>query len=159
MASPVVPAVFYKDPLAALTWLQQAFGLELGMLLTDNEGRLAHSELTWQGAAITVGGEWASPQLLGPAALESPASLGGVGTQFIRLHLDEGIDEHCEKARAAGARITQEPETQFYGARTYRALDPEGHIWTFSQEVVAKSLSEMEEASGLKFQTPPAENA
>src|SRR5579862_9787988 len=125
MSSPVVPCVFYKDPMAALKWLEQAFGLELGMLLTDNKGRLAHSEVTWQGAAITVGGEWASPQLLGPAALKSPASLGGVGTQFIRLHLDEGIDEHCERARAAGARITQEPETQFYGARTYRALDPE----------------------------------
>jgi uncharacterized glyoxalase superfamily protein PhnB len=137
--------------MAALEWLQQAFGLELGMLLTDNEGRLAHSELTWQGAAITVGGEWSSTQLLGPAALKSPASLGGVGTQFIRLHLESGIDEHCERARAAGARITQEPQTQFYGARTYRALDLEGHIWTFSQEVESVSLAEMEQASGLTF--------
>jgi uncharacterized glyoxalase superfamily protein PhnB len=159
MSSPVVPGVFYKDPMAALDWLQKAFGLELGMLLTDNEGRLAHSELTWRGAYITVGGEWASPELLGPAALKSPASIGGVGTQFIRLHIDEGIDEHCERARATGARITQEPQTQFYGARTYRALDLEGHIWTFSQEVSSVSLAEMEQASGLKFQSPPAENA
>jgi uncharacterized glyoxalase superfamily protein PhnB len=159
MSSPVVPSVFYKDPFAALEWLQQAFGLELGMLLTDNEGRFAHSELTWQDAAIVVGGEWSSPQLLGPAVLKSPASLGGVGTQFIRLHLDEGLDAHCERARAAGARITQEPETQFYGARTYRALDPEGHVWTFSQVVSSVSVTEMEQASGLKFQSQPAENA
>ena len=37
--------------------------------------------------------------------------------------------------RAAGAEILQRPETQFYGDRTYRARDPEGHIWTFGQTV------------------------
>ena len=39
------------------------------------------------------------------------------------------------RARKAGAEILQAPETQFYGDRTYRARDPEGHIWTFAQTV------------------------
>jgi len=38
-------------------------------------------------------------------------------------------------ARTTGAEIIQEPETQFYGDRTYRARDPEGHIWTFGRTV------------------------
>lgn len=147
--SSVIPAVFYKDPKAALDWLERAFGLELGLLVTDDDGQIGHAEVTWRGEAISVGGEWASAELLGPASLKSPASLGGVGTQFIRLELDDGLDQHCEIARAAGARITQEPETQFYGARTYRALDLEGHVWTFSQEVQALSIAEMERTSGL----------
>jgi uncharacterized glyoxalase superfamily protein PhnB len=149
MSSGITPVVFYRDPLAALTWLEKAFGFEPSLLVTDSEGRLGHAEMTWRGAAIGVGGEWASAELLGPASLKSPASLGGVGTQFIRLFMDEGLDEHCERARAAGARITQDPETQFYGDRTYRALDLEGHVWNFGQKVAEVSVTEMEKASGL----------
>jgi uncharacterized glyoxalase superfamily protein PhnB len=56
---------------------------------------------------------------------------------------------HCERARAAGAKIVQEPADQFYGDRTYRCLDPEGHLWTFSQRLQEKMMTEMERASGL----------
>ncbi len=147
------PTAFYQDPMAALKWLEAAFGFELAMLLTDKDGRFAHSELSWRGDAISIGGEWSSNELLGGASLKSPASVGGVGTQFVHVMLEDGIDEHCERARAAGARITQEPETQFYGDRTYRALDLEGHIWNFSQRVRDPSVAEMEAASGLTFRT------
>lgn len=153
MSNAVTPAVFYKDPLAALDWLQKAFGFELSVLVTDNQGQVGHAEVTWHGIAIDIGAEWASPELLGPASLKSPASLGGVGTQFVRVFMDEGLDAHCERARAAGARITQEPQTQFYGDRTYRALDPEGHVWTFAQSVAEVSIAEMERASGLTIQS------
>ncbi len=153
MANAVVPVVFYRDPTAALTWLAAAFGFELSLLVTDQAGAVGHAEMTWRGAAIGVGGEWASPELLGPARLKSPASLDGVGTQFVRIFLDGDIDRHCEQARAAGARITQEPKNQFYGDRTYRALDPEGHVWTFSMPVAEVSVAEMEKASGLTFKT------
>jgi uncharacterized glyoxalase superfamily protein PhnB len=149
MSDLVVPAVFYRDPKAALAWLEKAFGFEPSLLVTDSEGRVGHAEMSWRGALIEVGGEWASAELLGPASLKSPASLGGVATQAIRLVMDDGLDEHCERARAAGARITQEPGNQFYGDRTYRALDPEGHVWTFAQKVADVSVAEMEKASGL----------
>ena len=151
MSTAVVPVVLYRDPMAALAWLEKAFGFELAMLVTDQEGRLGHAEMSWRGAAIGVGAEWASPEILGPAALKSPASLGGVGTQFVRLFMEEGLDEHCERARAAGARITYEPADQFYGDRAYRALDLEGHVWNFAQKVRELSVAEMEAASGLTF--------
>jgi hypothetical protein len=44
-----------------------------------------------------------------------------------------------------------EPTDQFYGERTYAAVDPEGHYWTFSQTVRRVSEREMEEATGFKF--------
>jgi uncharacterized glyoxalase superfamily protein PhnB len=147
----VVPAVFYRDPLAALHWLEKAFGFETSMLVTDDDNNVGHAEMSFRGGHIGVGGEWASPELLGPAEMKSPASIGGVGTQFVRIHLAEGLDAHCERARAAGARIVQEPADQFYGARTYRALDPEGHVWNFDQPTAELSIAEMEQASGLKI--------
>lgn len=146
----IVASVFYKDPIAALTWLEAAFGFETITLLTDADGKLAHSEMSFRGCPISVGGEFGGP-LLGGAQMRSPASLGGSGSQFLRVELADGLDAHCERARAAGARITAEPETQFYGARVYRALDPEGHVWNFTQTVAQPTAQEMENATGLTF--------
>jgi len=146
----VVPCVFYRDPIAAMRWLEQAFGFETTTLVVDAEGRVGHAEMEFRGSPVEIGGEWAGPPL-GGAAMRSPASLGGAGSQFLRLSLDDGLDAHCARARAAGARVTQEPENQFYGARTYRSMDPEGHIWNFAQEIAQPSVDEMEKASGLKF--------
>ena len=149
----LTPTVFYRDPIAALKWLEQVFGFETSMLVTDDAGRVVLAEMKIGDAVFDVGAEFASPELLGPAELKSPASLGGVGTQFIRIHMPDGLDAHFERARAAGARITQAPADQFYGARTYRALDLEGHVWNFDQPVADVSIAEMEKASGLTIKT------
>jgi uncharacterized glyoxalase superfamily protein PhnB len=150
-APTVVPAIFYKDPLAALKWLEQAFGFETTSLVTDAEGNVAHAEMAFLGGAIQVGGEWQDPTLVGEARMRSPASLDGINTQFVRIHMPEGLDAHFERARAAGARVVAEPEDQFYGSRVYRALDPEGHVWNFAQLVRETPVSEMESATGLKI--------
>jgi uncharacterized glyoxalase superfamily protein PhnB len=152
-ARPVfIPSVFYRDPLAALGWLEAAFGFETTTLVTDAEGRLGYSEMSFHGGVISVGKEWEGPPIA-PARARSPASLDGVGTQFIRVHLADGMDAHAERARAAGARIVQEPAEQFYGARIYRALDPEGHVWVFSQEVAEVPIADQEAATGLKIRS------
>jgi uncharacterized glyoxalase superfamily protein PhnB len=153
MSSPFTPVVFYRDPMAALKWLEAAFGFETSMLVTDDTGAVGHAEMSFGEGRIGVGGEWASADLLGPAAMKSPASLQGQGTQFIRVALAGGIDAHCERARAAGARITQQPEDQFYGARVYRALDLEGHVWSFDETIADLSIAQMEQASGLTITT------
>lgn len=141
----VRPAVFYQDPKAAIRWLQEAFGFELVMLIETPDGALAHSELSLGDGLIMVGNEW-HPDT------KSPRSIGGKNTQFLHLHIETDIEAHCERARAAGAEIMQAPETQFYGDRTYRCRDPEGHIWTVGQTVKAVTREEAEQASGLKIE-------
>ena len=153
----ITPVLFYRDPMAAIRFIEQAFGFEVAMVMTDSQGRLGHSELLYDGAAISVGGEWESEALLGAACMRSPASLDGAGSQFLRIGVNEPIDQHCERARAAGARITQAPEDQFYGDRTYRALDPEGHVWNFAQKVREVSIPDMEAAGGLKTSPSPGD--
>lgn len=139
------PAIFYKDPKAALDWLQRAFGFEVTMLLEEADGTLAHSEMGFAGRGrLMVGAEWAD-------WTKSPQSVQGTNTQSIRVAVETDVDAHCERARSAGAVIVQEPETQFYGARTYRARDPEGHVWTFAQFVADVSREEAERATGLKI--------
>jgi uncharacterized glyoxalase superfamily protein PhnB len=138
-------AVFYKDPRAALDWLERAFGFERSMVISDAEGRLAHAEIRFGDGYIMIGTEWAD-------FIASPLSVGGKNTQSIRVHLTDGIDAHCERARAAGAIILQELTDEFYGDRTYRARDLEGHVWTFGQTVRHVTREEAEAAIGLKIE-------
>ena len=147
-----VPAVFYRDPMAALRWLEQAFGFETTILVTDDAGNVGYSEMGFRGGAVSIGQEWEGPQIA-PARMRSPASLDGIGTQFLRVGLGGDLDAHCERARAAGARISQEPADQFYGDRTYRAIDPEGHVWVFTQPCIAVPIADQEAATGLKVRT------
>jgi uncharacterized glyoxalase superfamily protein PhnB len=141
-------ALSYKDPKAALNWLERAFGFDLAMVITDADGNIGHSEMRYGDSMIMVGSEWSDDH-------KSPASIGGKNTQSVHVHMTGDIDAHCEHARKAGAEIIQEPDTQFYGDRTYRARDPEGHIWTFGQTVKELSPQEWDKASGLTTKMYP----
>ena len=140
-------AVFYVDPKAAFRWLETAFGFEPEMVLLDAEGNLAHSEMSYGGSILMVGNEWSANH-------QSPKSVGGKNTQTVHVQLerDGDIDAHCVRARRAGAEIIQEPDTQFYGDRTYRARDIEGHIWTFAVMVNETTPDDWEKSVGLKTQ-------
>lgn len=135
-------ALFYQDPKAALRWLEEAFSFEVSMLLEDADGNLAHAQMRFGDGIVMVGQEWSADH-------QSPKSVGGKNTQTVSIEIDTDVDAHCERARRAGGEIIAEPETQFYGDRTYRCRDPEGHIWTVSQTVQVVSREDAEVASGL----------
>jgi uncharacterized glyoxalase superfamily protein PhnB len=141
-------ALSYRDPKAAYRWLENAFGFEPFFVILDADGNLAHSEMTYGESVVMIGNEWSE-------AHKSPQSIGGKNTQSVHVQLPPGqdIDAHCAHARTAGAHILAEPETQFYGDRTYRATDPEGHIWTFGVTVQRKTPAEWDQASGLTTHT------
>ena len=141
-------AVSYQDSKAAFRWLEEAFGFEPVFVLLDEQGNLAHSEMEYGTSTIMIGNEWSDDH-------RSPANLGGKNTQTVHVQLARGedIDAHCEAARAAGADIIAEPETQFYGDRSYRAKDPEGHIWTFGVTVEDKSADEWDAEGGFTTKT------
>ena len=137
-------AVFYRDPKAALRWLEQAFGFEVTMAIDGplDAPEMCHYEMSCQGRGrIMVGAQWDD-------WVSSPAGVGDKNTQTVHVQLPDGLDQHCERARAAGATIAAEPEDEFYGDRSYRAVDIEGHRWTFSTKVRDVSKAEAEEALG-----------
>ena len=143
----ISPGVYYRDALAMLGWLQQAFGFTL-QVKVEEDGHLVHSQLTYGDGLIMVGEELAGKELAsdGPEANKrrfgitrlSPAT-AGCNTQNLMVYVDD-VDAHCAVARAAGAVIVAEPEDQDYGPehwcdRAYGATDPEGHLWWFVQRL------------------------
>ncbi|MGH9481871.1 MAG: VOC family protein [Terriglobales bacterium] len=132
-------AIYYDDAAAAIEWLCGAFGFEVRIKVEGKDGRIEHSELVYGEAVVMVAqsGKRADRQNFPPGA--SPRGLGGANTQSQMLYVDNA-DEHCARARAAGATILQQPKVSDFGPeywadRNYAALDPEGHLWWFCQRV------------------------
>ena len=141
----LISAISYRDPRAALAWLEKAFGFEVAMLIEDTDGNVAHSEMRHGDSLVMIGSEWSDDH-------RSPLSVNGKNTQSVHIQIDTDVDAHCERARAAGAEITMEPADQFYGDRSYRCRDPEGHIWSVGQTIKVVTREEAEAVSGLKIE-------
>jgi uncharacterized glyoxalase superfamily protein PhnB len=132
-------AIFYDDAAGAIDWLSRAFGFEVRLKVEGDGGRIEHSELVYHEALVMVGQSGDRPGRPNLPRRASPRSIGGANTQSLMLFVDN-VDEHCTRARAAGATVVEEPALHDYGAgywadRSYGALDPEGHLWWFTERV------------------------
>jgi uncharacterized glyoxalase superfamily protein PhnB len=135
------PVIWYRQPQAAIDWLERAFGFERRLVVEGDAGAVHHSELTIGDGYVMV---------VGPPRdhAVSPMQFGGRATQSVHVQLLDGLDAHCERSRAAGARIVREPETQPYGDRVYTCVDLEDHPWSFGQTVTRPLDAEVEAATG-----------
>lgn len=124
MTQTVFPYLLYEDAAAALDFLARAFGFEETLRMPAPDGRVAHAETKLGEGKIMLGQ---------PEQPTSPKRLGG--TPVLMYVYVEDVNAHCERARAAGAEIADEPKDQEYGERTYHARDPEGHSWYFAQRL------------------------
>ena len=132
-------ALFYDDAARAIDWLCHAFGFEVRLKVEGEGGRIKHSELVFGEGVIMVASAGGKSERPSPLPCKSPRALGGANTQSLCIYVDDA-DAHCKRARAAGAKIAEEPTTTDYGEeywsdRGYRAEDLEGHHWFFVQRV------------------------
>jgi uncharacterized glyoxalase superfamily protein PhnB len=125
-APDVMPTMRYRDALAAIDWLERAFGFERHAVYEDG-GVVHHAQLRFGSGMIMLGsmpseGEPAFPERV-------PAEVGAATSSVYVVVRDP--DAHHARAKAAGAEILRELTDQDYGSRDYSARDPEGHVWSF----------------------------
>ena len=121
----ITPYLYYEDVGAALEWLGGAFGFKERMRMPGPDGGIMHAEMELADGLVMMGRP--DPDYKNPKNV-------GHQTQSLYVYVDD-VDKHFERARDAGAKITAEPEEQFYGDRRYAAEDPEGHSWFFATRV------------------------
>src|SRR5262249_16679897 len=116
----VYPSLTYRDPAAALEFLQKAFGFEPQVLGTAEDGTIRYAALKHGAGAILV-----QPDL--------PDDLHGSHLRHGWLYCDVfEVAAHFERAKAAGAAVLSEPHDAIGGRmRGYSARDPEGNLWSF----------------------------
>jgi uncharacterized glyoxalase superfamily protein PhnB len=141
MAEPrVIPMLAYEDGGGAIDFLVKAFGFEERLRFTEDDGTISHAELTTDGGGLimlaTPTPDYVSPKRLRETSEEArkmaevPYVIDGV-----LVDVDD-VDAHFARAKEAGATILSEPEdVPDVGVRHYRAEDPEGHRWMFSQDI------------------------
>src|SRR2546430_345813 len=103
----IVPVLVYEDVAAAHDFLIQAFGFVSGGVHRTTEGVAVHGEVRAGESPIWLHRVTAEHQL--DSARASNAASSG-----LFVYVDD-VDAHCERARAAGARIDSEPANQPYG--------------------------------------------
>ncbi len=130
--------VYYRDAASVIDWLCEAFGFELRLKVEGEGGRVEHSELTYGDGVIMV----CEPRFGDTRRFDtdciSPQAAGG-NTQSLMVYVDD-VDAHCALARSKGAKVVAEPELHDYGDdywadRSYGCVDPQGHLWWFSQRI------------------------
>ncbi|HEV3048378.1 MAG TPA: VOC family protein [Solirubrobacteraceae bacterium] len=114
----VIPVLIYPDVREAVDWLCGAFGFVERLFIGENH----RAQLSYGDGALIVGdvhGERRPPR-------------PGESTHAVLVRVEDAR-AHCERARAHGARILEEPTDHMFGERQYSAEDPAGHQWTFSE--------------------------
>jgi uncharacterized glyoxalase superfamily protein PhnB len=123
MAQTVTPYLLYEDGEAAIEFVTRAFGFREVERATGAAGGL-HAELATgsDDGRIYLG----QP----PSGFRNPATVGRTSLVYVIV---EDVDAHCERTRAAGARIVEELNDLPHGHRRYGCADPQGHEWYFAQ--------------------------
>lgn len=131
-------SLYCRDAAGMIDWLRTAFGFDVRLKVEGGGGRIEHSELCYGEGLIMVGQE--EPEGSARFGRRCVSPLTAVGnTQGLMVYVDD-VDAHCARARASGATIVDEPRVHDYGEaywadRSYGAVDPEGHVWWFSQRL------------------------
>lgn len=124
----LISCMSYRDPAAAIDWLEKAFGFAPHGVYKDDKGRVVHAELSFGNGMIMIGpgdkGEF------GKRYMTTPEAAGGKVTQSVYVIVDD-VDAHHARAAAAGAEIVMPLEKKDYGGSGYSARDPGGHLWSF----------------------------
>ena len=121
------PMIIVKDVQKSLDFYEKAFGFKTKMAMPDKDGGIMHAEMSYKDNIFMLGPE--SEQY----GTKSPNSLKGTPVSFY-LYVDN-VERAFEQAKSAGAKVVQEPTTQFWGDRTGTVNCTDGHKWTMAQNV------------------------
>jgi uncharacterized glyoxalase superfamily protein PhnB len=122
MAQTVTPYLLYEDGDNAAAFLTRAFGFREIDRQVGAAGGLHLEFETELGGRVYAG----QP----PEGFRNPAQVGRTSLVYV---LVSAVDDHHDRAKAAGATVVEELVDLPFGHRRYTCRDPEGHEWSFAQ--------------------------
>lgn len=117
------PTFRYRDAARMIDWLVEAIGFSVDAKFMDGD-KVGHAQLSFGSSMI----------MLGSVRDDGYGRMVGVpgdnGGKSVYIAVDD-CDAAYERARAAGAKILEEPVDRDYGSREFICADPEGVVWSF----------------------------
>jgi uncharacterized glyoxalase superfamily protein PhnB len=123
----VIPCLRYRDAPAAIEWLCQTFGFERQLVVPNEDGTVAHAQLSFGNGMIMLGSVLDTEF---GRLMKQPDEIGGAETQSAYVIVSDA-DALYARAKAAGAKIVMEIKDEDYGGRGFTCCDLEGHLWNF----------------------------
>ncbi len=139
----ITPYLIITNAAQAIDFYKAAFGATELARLAAPGGKLGHAEIQIGDSRIMLADEFPqwearSPQTIGDSAV------------FIALYVED-VDACVARAVAAGARLSQPVQDQFYGDRSATIIDPFGHRWTVATHKEDVSPEEMKKRAAALY--------
>lgn len=122
----IIPCMRYRDAPAAIEWLCSTFGFEKQLVVPNDDGSIAHAQLSYGNGMIMLGSIFDTEF---GRLMKQPAEIGKFVTQSSYLVVRDA-DLVYGRALEAGAQIMLDIKDEDYGGRGFTCRDPEGHIWS-----------------------------
>jgi uncharacterized glyoxalase superfamily protein PhnB len=129
MKTTIVPVLRYRDAPAAIEWLCQAFGFEKHLVVPNEDGTIAHAQLSFGNGMIMLGSVLKNESEFG-SLMKQPGEIAGGQTQSSYVVVADA-DAAYTRAKAGGAKVVMEIRDEDYGGRGFSCYDLEGHLWSF----------------------------
>ena len=121
----VVPCLRYRDAPNAIEWLCSVFGFEKQLVVPNEDGSVAHAQLSFGNGMVMLGSVSKADNEFGRLT-KQPDEIGGMETQSPYLIVADA-DAVYRRAKVADAKI--EIKDEDYGGRGFSCRDLEGHLW------------------------------
>jgi uncharacterized glyoxalase superfamily protein PhnB len=125
----IIPVLRYRDAPAAIEWLCLTFGFDKHLVVPNDDGTIAHAQLSFGNGMIMLGSVRNDETEFG-GQMKQPDEIGGGSTQSAYVVVTDA-DAVYASAKAGGARISMEIRDEDYGGRGFSCHDLEGHLWSF----------------------------
>ena len=127
--STVISCLRYRDAPAAIEWLCNTFGFEKHLVVPNEDGTIAHAQLSFGNGMVMLGSVQKDETEFG-RLMKQPDEIGGGQTQSSYMVVIDA-DAGYASAKAAGAKIAMDIKDEDYGGRGFSCFDLEGHLWNF----------------------------
>jgi uncharacterized glyoxalase superfamily protein PhnB len=126
--STVIPAIRYRNALAAIDWLVAAFGFEKqAVFLGPDNISVMHAQLTFGNGMVMISSSENATEY--SKLMVQPDEIGLRETQTPCLIVTDA-DAIYATAKAASASMVMDIADMPYGGRAFTCRDLEGHLWS-----------------------------
>jgi uncharacterized glyoxalase superfamily protein PhnB len=116
----------YRDAPAAIEWLCATFGFETQLVVPNEDGTIAHAQLSFGNSMIMLGSVFDTEY---GRLMKQPSEIADFVTQSTYLVVNNA-DLVYGRSLEAGAKILLDIKDEEYGGRGFTCRDPEGHVWS-----------------------------
>jgi len=125
--STIIPALRYRDAVAAIDWLDRAFGFQKNAVYMGPNNTVAHAQLTLGGGMIMLGSVTNGSEYGKNIVQPDEINLRETQSPYLVVAVADAV---YATAKAAGATIVSDIADMDYGGRAFTCRDLEGHLWS-----------------------------